>query len=829
MDVLGRLERQVDKVARRRHVRLERLDRHVEVDGPRVVHDAVRLKQQPVVHGCVQPQVWTRQVRVVELDLGERCRQPALGVGLLLPGAAVVAPVQADDLAHRRRRLQHVQHVGPQRARRAREDDGLVGRGRRGLVLLRRRVGPQAPGVLFKLRLHDLDVVGRTAAAAAAAAVCVAVLPRVDHRVHEIRCQLLRGRVGVDEARRENRRGRLGQSGGLEAAADHAHGVQDLQGVGARREEVGVQRELLALVVHLAQLLEQVPDGLGQLGLRRDVDGDGVGRAVRLHAGLFVERVRLELVELDGGGPLHGALAGAGEGLVRARDHDQLLGDAAVGDGGAVRLLHQRPDALDEGVGFVVVLWRQLRRHGLDDHGGLEPPGADDQGGLEVRVPGDGGLDGHGVELLAVGEDDDVVGAAVVLPVVRQRRVLDVQVLGRVLLQVGEGVEDALGPGRVVLALALDDVLVHLALRRRLGVADHVEQADALVHREPVAGLGVHGPAAKEDIVEPLERGDGLGDVGDLVEDGGREDGPVDVEVVQGFDDGLRRQGPRGDAERHGGGKVDGPQHGDVQAGGVEQRHRVQESTAGHVGAEDGRAPHEVGRVVEGVGHGQHAHAHKDGLWEPGAAAGVHDHECVVLCLAERLCVGNVRRPLARVLAPAVDPLLRRVHPDALHGAALLKPQPHRVLVHPVVVYGVAVGLVKEVQLRRLGVPRRDEERLHAGLDAGHGEYDVPGVAWAEVREGWELALFPRVAVAVGLNVAVASAACTPRQDVFLLLQQVAGHAVDRGRHLSEAQLLPTVLGIVGARHGEHLLFRRRPGHVVQDLRDQAPAVGYSS
>ncbi|QBZ62936.1 hypothetical protein PoMZ_11826 [Pyricularia oryzae] len=840
VDVLGGLEGEVDKVARRRHVRLKGLDRHVEVDGPGVVHDAVRVAEQSVVRLGVEPQVRSGQVRVVELDLGERGRQPALGAELLLPRAAVVAP--------------HVEDVGPQRARGAREDDGLVGLGRRGLVLLRGRVAAQTPRVLFKLRLHGLDAGGR-AAVVVVVAVCVAVLLPVDYRVEDVSGQLLGGRVGVDEAWREDRGRRPGQAGGLEAAADHAHGVEDLQGVDAGGEKVPVERELLALVVHLAELLKQFPDGLGQLGLGGDVDGDGrVGGAVGLHAGLFVQGVRLELVELDGGGALHRALAGAGEGLVRARHQDQLLGDAAVGDGDAVGLLDERPDALDEAVGLLVVLGRELGQRGLDDQRGLEPACADDHGGLEVRVAGDGGLDGDGVELLAVGEDDDVVGAAVVLPVVGQRRVLDVQVLGRVLVQVGEGVEDALGSGRVVLLLALDDVLVHLTLvgqvavgnplvahplrvddeplpelgvplhvvgqRGGLGVADHVEQPDALAHREAVAGLGVQGPAAKEDVVEPPQGVDGLGDVGDLVQDGGREDGHVDVDVGQGVHDGLRRHGPRGDAERDGHGKVDGPQEADVQAGGVEQRHRVQDAPAGHARAEDCGAAHELGRRVEGIRHGQHAHAHKHGLREPGAAAGVHHHEGVPLGLLKRLCVGYVRRLAALVCAPAVDPLLRRVHPDAHHGRALVQPQPDLVVVLWVVVDGVAVGLVKEVQLRRLGVPRRDEERLHAGLDAGHGEDDVARVAGAEVRQRRELVLRPRVAAPVGLAVAAAAAARAPRQYVLLLLQQVAGHAVDGARHLPVAQRLPAVLGVVGAWHREHLPVRCGPGQVVQDLWD---------
>ena len=63
------------------------------------------------------------------------------------------------------------------------------------------------------------------------------------------------------------------------------------------------------------------------------------------------------------------------------------------------------------------------------------------------------------VEFLAVGEDNDVVGAATEDPVVFEGGMRPVQVLGAVLLEVGKCVKEALESG--LIALAHDDLFKH--------------------------------------------------------------------------------------------------------------------------------------------------------------------------------------------------------------------------------------------------------------------------------------------------------------------------------------------------------------------------------
>ncbi|KAJ0161030.1 hypothetical protein CTA2_6907, partial [Colletotrichum tanaceti] len=474
--VLGGAQGEVDPVADAADVRLERLDRDVEVDGPGVVDDAVGVAEEALVDLGREPQGALGQVGAEELGLGPGGREPAVGAHLGLARRAVLAAVEADDPGHGRVGLEKVEEVGAQGARGAGDEHGLAAVRGRGLVGGAGDDGVlgQVAGVLGQLGLHGVDVV--VLAAVTVGGVCGGGV----YAVHEVGGQLPGRRVGVDDPGGDGVGGD-GGAGGLEPLAEEAGGVDDLHGVDARAEEVRVGRERAAAESLLEEALNGVDHGL--LGGDVDVHGQRVGAVL----GPFVPGVDLILVELQDQGPLDGALAGAREGLVRAGDADEVAADLAVGDGLLIGLDDEGPDVVDKGVD---VLLRGQRLGRLEDEEGLEAHGAGDDGAADARVACDDLLDGDGVQLLAVGEDDDAVGTAVVGPVVGQGRVLAEHVLGVVLAGVGEGIEDALEGGVDVVGLFADeDLLVDVVV---LAVDRAPVNAQAVrVDDEPLPEVGV--------------------------------------------------------------------------------------------------------------------------------------------------------------------------------------------------------------------------------------------------------------------------------------------------------------------------------------------------
>jgi hypothetical protein len=90
-----------------------------------------------------------------------------------------------------------------------------------------------------------------------------------------------------------------------------------------------------------------------------------------------------------------------------------------------------------------------------------------------------GFFDGYRVQLLAVGKNNDVVGSTAMCPVVRECRMLPVQIFGVVLIRIGKGVEEALETWIFVLAndnLLVDSLLVSWAplTSKCLGVEDEI-------------------------------------------------------------------------------------------------------------------------------------------------------------------------------------------------------------------------------------------------------------------------------------------------------------------------------------------------------------------
>lgn len=69
-------------------------------------------------------------------------------------------------------------------------------------------------------------------------------------------------------------------------------------------------------------------------------------------------------------------------------------------------------------------------------------------------------LDSDRVQLFAIVEDDDIVGATIVYPVIRQGWMWLVKILGVILLVIGERVEEALQAR--LLVLADDNLLKHV-------------------------------------------------------------------------------------------------------------------------------------------------------------------------------------------------------------------------------------------------------------------------------------------------------------------------------------------------------------------------------
>ncbi|GJC97089.1 hypothetical protein ColKHC_05915 [Colletotrichum higginsianum] len=834
--VLGGAQGEVDPVADAADVRLERLDRDVEVDGPGVVDDAVGVAEEAVVDLGREPQGALGQVGAEELGLGPGGREAAVGAHLGLARRAVLAAVEADDPGHGRVGLEEVEEVGAQGAGGSRDEHGLVAIRGRGLVggAGDDRVLGQVAGVFGQLGLHGVDVV------VLAVVVAVAVGGRGRggvHAVHEVSCQLAGRRVGVDDPGGDGVGGDAG-AGGLEPLAEETGGVDDLHGVDARAEEVRVGRQRAAAEGLLEEALDGVDHGL--LGGDVDVHRQRVGAVL----GLVVPGVDLVLVELQGHGPLDRALAGAREGLVRAGDADEGAADLAVGDGLLVGLDDEGPDVVDEGV-------NRLDR--LEDEEGLEAHGAGDDGAPDARVARDDLLDGDGVKLLAIGEDNDVVGAAVVGPVVGQGRVLAVQVLGVVLAGVGEGVENALEG--VIGLLANEDLLVDvvvLAAGRApvdaqavrvddeplpevgvlleevrqgcgpvkqvyilskvtwlvdwqkgwwmgngdiLGKGNDAGHGDALLD-QLVAGFARQVAAAKVDALETPQRGDALGHVAHLLEDGGGQDDVVDGRMLDGVDDGLGRQGPVGEAEGDGAAPVDSGEGGHVAAGGVEEGHGQEQAGAVHDGFDAVFRAHEVVKVVEGVGDGQHAGAGDDGLRQAGAAASVQDDDGVVLGLVKGLVVGEVWHLVVG------QPGVSRTNHDGIH-LALFKQGLDDVLEGSIEADDVAVGLLKQVHLALEGVARGDEQGLVAGLDAGDGDDHVARIVGADVGEGRE-----------GAGRGGAS-----------LVDDAPGYPVDGVGDLLKGDGPPAVSGVGGARDGEELGVGFRPRGVVDDLGDQTPSV----
>ena len=87
-----------------------------------------------------------------------------------------------------------------------------------------------------------------------------------------------------------------------------------------------------------------------------------------------------------------------------------------MGDRLLVGLHHKWPDAVNE---FLLSLLGGWVGRGLDKQAGLETVGANDQSPDELRVVADNVLDRDRVQLLPIREDYNVVGTAVVDPVVR--------------------------------------------------------------------------------------------------------------------------------------------------------------------------------------------------------------------------------------------------------------------------------------------------------------------------------------------------------------------------------------------------------------------------
>ena len=206
--------------------------------------------------------------------------------------------------------------------------------------------------------------------------------------------------------------------------------------VNACGEEVGVGVELGGVEGGLEEGLDGFCEGVA----RHEVEfwGNWVGDAA---AFLGVELVDLVLVHADCALALDGSFAGAEEGLVGGGEHDHLAADLAVGDGFFVGFDYDGPDVFDE----VVALFFGLGGfEGLDHEGGHELVCSNDDGALDPGMAHDELFDADGVEFLAVGEYDDVIGSAAKDPVVGEGGMGLVEVFGAVLLQVGERVKEAL-------------------------------------------------------------------------------------------------------------------------------------------------------------------------------------------------------------------------------------------------------------------------------------------------------------------------------------------------------------------------------------------------
>ncbi|SPQ27495.1 ca533616-7de2-45c0-8dc2-209cd2a3abf4 [Thermothielavioides terrestris] len=351
-------------------LRPERAQHQVEVDRPRAVQNQARARAQRGVRRVIEAQLWVREVGMQEADalcVEGRCVRGSITGGAgggqarhLRRAPAVGAAVEAVHVVDRRPGEQRAQDQRAQRAGRAGQDhvDWL-------------REGE----VTAALVLSDVDV---------------------DHGGGK----LAHGGILVDGGDAEIR--------AVKAAPEGARELEHLQRVHAAFEEVG-------RVVHAGPARDggdAVPDEAR--------DGSQIGRIQRVVGRVVVFRdyvgVRVQAVDLGGilsetGGPLDGALGRADEPAVGRRDEDQRLLHAGVGWRSAVGLLDDGPDALDQG-GLLGRGQRPVDAGRLDEQRGLEPLGADHHGGAQLgRVRRDVVLHRHRIGLLAVEEDDDVVGA----------------------------------------------------------------------------------------------------------------------------------------------------------------------------------------------------------------------------------------------------------------------------------------------------------------------------------------------------------------------------------------------------------------------------------
>ena len=578
--VLVGFVREVDQVAAAADVRLEGLDGDVEVDGPLVVDDAVDGLQQGVVDLSVETEVGARQVGVVELALGEVGREATAGGRSGLARLAVLGTVEADDLGHARGVRANVNHVGTDGAGGAGDDNHLALVGGRGLVLLG---SGQILGVLLHERFHAVVFVVR-------GAVGGVLVVLVDDG-KEVVGQALGSGVAVDDTGGKGR-GIDVDTGSGKTLADEAGGSDGLHGVDAGSEEIGVSLELGSVEGRLEQLLDGEDQSIG----RREVKLGDLARGSAL-LGIIVDLVDLELVHADGTGALDGALARAQERLAGGRQSHVLAADLAVRNRLLVDADHSGPDVIQQSL---AALFGRGMLKGLDDQSRLEPVHADHHSTLDLGVALDRLLNGDGVELLTVGENNNVIGAALVDPVVLERGMGLVQVLGAVLLGVGEGVEEALETG--VLLLADDHLLVRVVTimaapvdakelgvkvevapelpvvlpvvgeRSELGRRDDVAERDAVVD-QPVTGLGSEVAAAKGYKLERLERLDSLIVLRELLKNGGRQRHARDVGVLDVVEDEVGREGALADAQSSGRVPVVDHEHGDVHASGVVKGH----------------------------------------------------------------------------------------------------------------------------------------------------------------------------------------------------------------------------------------------------------------
>lgn len=209
------------------------------------------------------------------------------------------------------------------------------------------------------------------------------------------------------------------------------------------REEVSVRLEMRGSETSLEQLLKRLYQGV----LRADIQLRGFsGRHLSQS---LVQLVNLIVVDVNGSGTLNGTLASSGEGLRRMGQGQEFPTDLPVGHGLLVRPDHVWPHAVKE---FLLFLLRLRVRNRLDDHGRLEFVGANHNRALDTRVVLHDLLNIDGVELLTVGEHDNVISPSMVDPVMWQLRVRPVEVFGGVLAQLREGEEATLHTR--VLALA---------------------------------------------------------------------------------------------------------------------------------------------------------------------------------------------------------------------------------------------------------------------------------------------------------------------------------------------------------------------------------------